>query len=241
MTEIQTEKISTFKLIVEDFQTAHKKDPAIKSRIELFFNYPGVWSLATHRVAHKIYQKGFKTLARVLSGIVQIFTNIDLHPACKVGRRVFIDHGIGIVVGETAEIGNDVTLYQGVSLGGVSLEKKKRHPTIRDGVVIGAGAKVLGDIEIGENSKIGANSVVIKPVPPDSTAIGIPARVIEKGRSKSPMELNKIPDIDSQLFGYLIKRVAILELAMQNANINIKAEDEKLDEIYKAFLDSIKQ
>lgn len=235
------EKISTFALIREDFRTAYQKDPAIKSKVELFFNYPGVWALVTHRITHKIYNAGFKTLARVISGLTQIFTNIDLHPACTVGRRVFIDHGIGVVIGETAEIGNDVTIYQGVSLGGVSLERKKRHPSVRDGVVIGAGAKVLGDIEIGENSKIGANSVVVRPVPADSTAIGIPARVIEKGRSKSPMDLNKIPDIDSQLFVYLIKRVAILEHAMQSANIDIKAEDEKLDEIYKAFLDSIKQ
>lgn len=234
------EKVSVIKLIREDFITAYKKDPAIRSKVELFFNYPGVWALASHRVNHWIYKKGLRTLARVFSGITQIFTNIDLHPACKVGRRVFIDHGIGVVVGETAEIGNDVTIYQGVSLGGVSLERKKRHPTLRDNVVIGAGAKVLGDIEIGENAKIGANSVVVKPVPPDSTAVGIPARVIQKGRSKSPMDLNKIPDIDSQLFGYLIKRVAIIEHALQNSDINLEAQDKELDEIYKAFLDSIK-
>ncbi|MFP4332565.1 MAG: serine O-acetyltransferase [Campylobacterales bacterium] len=234
------EKVSVFKLIVEDFSTARRKDPAIRSRVELFFNYPGVWSLATHRVAHKLHGLGLRRLSRVLSGLTQIATGIDLHPAAKVGRRVFIDHGLGVVIGETTIIGDDVTIYQGVSLGGVSLERKKRHPTIEDGVVIGAGAKVLGDITIGKNAKIGANSVVIKPVPPDSTAIGLPARVIEKGRSKSPMDLNKIPDIDSQLFGYLLKRVAIIEHALAKTNIDIEAEDKQLEEIYKAFLDSIK-
>lgn len=234
------EKVSVFRLIAEDFSTAYRKDPAIRSRVELFFNYPGVWSLATHRVAHKLHGMGLRRTARILSGITQVFTGIDLHPAAKVGRRVFIDHGLGIVVGETTIIGDDVTIYQGVSLGGVSLERKKRHPTIEDGVVIGAGAKVLGDITIGKNAKIGANSVVIKPVPPDSTAVGLPARVIEKGRSKSPMDLNKIPDIDSQLFGYLLKRVAIIEHALAKTNIDLGAEDKQLEEIYKAFLDSIK-
>ena len=134
--------------IKEDFKVILEKDPAINSKIELFFNYPGLIALVHYRFAHSLYNKGFKVLARVIMGITQWLTNVDIHPACKIGHRVFIDHGIGVVIGETAEIGNEVTIYQGVSLGGVSLEKVKRHPTIEDFVIIGAGAKVLGNIAV---------------------------------------------------------------------------------------------
>ena len=156
------------------------------------------------------------------------------------GRRVFIDHGFGVVIGETAEVGNDVLIYQGVTLGGVSLERAKRHPTIEDGAVIGAGAKILGNIIIGQNAKIGANSVVVKAVPADATAVGIPARVITKGRSKSPVEHNKLPDIDKQLFEYLLKRVAILEHAIKTGSTDFEKEDQELEEIYHAFLSAVR-
>ncbi|MCL9819550.1 serine O-acetyltransferase [Helicobacter colisuis] len=225
---------SLFGIIKEDFRVILEKDPAINSKIELFFNYPGLIALVHYRLAHKLHLKGFKILARILMGFTQWITNIDIHPACKIGHRVFIDHGIGVVIGETAEVGNEVTIYQGVSLGGVSLEKTKRHPTIEDNVVIGAGAKVLGNITIGANSKIGANSVVITSVPPNSTAVGIPAKVVVKGKSN---DLNKIPDIQFQLFNYLQKRLELLESQIPHSE-ELQASIEKLNLIYYEFLKS---
>lgn len=174
----QAKKTSLFAMIKEDFATPVRKDPALKSRLELFFNYPGLIALVHYRIAHVLYQKKWRLLSRIIMGWTQFLTNIDIHPAAQIGRRVFIDHGIGVVIGETAIVGDDVTIYQGVSLGGVSLARAKRHPTLESGVVVGAGAKVLGDILIGQNAKIGANSVVIKDVPAECTAVGIPARII---------------------------------------------------------------
>lgn len=230
------EELSVWQKIKADFNVILEKDPAINSKIEIFFNYPGFWALVNYRIANWLYRKNFKLLARIIMGISAIFTHIDIHPAAKIGIRVFIDHGIGVVIGETAEVGNDVTIYQGVSLGGTSLQKVKRHPTVGNNVIIGAGAKILGNITIGDNAKIGANSVVIKPVPPNCTAVGIPARVITKGRSD---EINKLPDIDKQLFEYLLKRVAILEHAIKTGEKDISKKDQDLDEIYKAFLKTL--
>jgi len=226
---------------MEDINSIYNNDPAIRSRVEIFFNYPGVWAISNYRVANWLYKKGFRLIARMWMGISQIFTNIDIHPAATIGRRVFIDHGIGVVIGETTIIGDDVTIYQGVTLGGVSLNSGKRHPTIESGVVIGAGAKILGNITIGQNSKIGANSVVIKSVPPESTAVGIPARVVTKGRDKSPLSHNKLPDINKELFEYLLKRVAVIEHILAPEHKELLEEDQKLDEIYQAFLKSMKQ
>lgn len=233
--------ISLWKLIKEDFSTPYKDDPAIKSKFELFFNYPGIWAIANYRIAHRLYLANWRRLARFISGVTQFFTNIDIHPACEIGRRVFIDHGIGVVIGETAIIEDDVLIYQQVTLGGVSLNVGKRHPTIKRGVTIGAGAKILGNIEIGENSKIGANSVVVKSVPPESTAVGIPARVIKKGRDKSKFSHNKIPDINKELFIYLLKRMKVLEEAIATGNREkIMTKDKELEEIYKIFIDTVK-
>ena len=233
-------KISFWRQIKEDFAIVWERDPAIHSPFELLTNYPGVWSIFWYRIAHRLYNWGLKVPARMLMGLNQIFTGIDIHPAAKIGRRVFIDHGIGVVIGETTEIGNDVLIYQQVTLGGVSLTHGKRHPTIEDGVVIGAGAKVLGNITIGKNSKIGANSVVVKDVPPDSTAVGIPARVVQKGLDRSLLSHNKLPDIDKELFEYLIKRVAIIEHALETGNKDILKEEEELEHIYEAFIKSMK-
>ena len=234
--------ISLWKIIKEDFQTPWKNDPAIRSRFELFFNYPGIWAIINYRIAHYMYNKNLHFLARILMGITQVITNIDIHPRCKIGRRVFIDHGVGVVVGETAIIGDDVLIYQGVTLGGVSLDKDvKRHPTIKANAVISAGAKVLGNITIGENAKVGANSVVIKDVPDNSTAVGIPARVITKGKDKSQLSHNKIPDINKELFIYLSKRLAILEDAIINHHENIILErDDALEKIYREFISTTK-
>lgn len=221
-----------FGTIKEDFAVILEKDPAINSKIELFFNYPGLIALVHYRIAHFLHNKGFKVLARILMGITQWLTNVDIHPACKIGHRVFIDHGVGVVIGETAEVGNEVMIYQGVSLGGVSLERTKRHPTIEDCVIIGAGAKVLGNIVIGANSKIGANSVVIRPVPPNSTAVGVPAKTIHKGMSD---DLNKIPDIQYQLFAYLKKRLELLESQMPK-DCDYTESLKRLEDLYGEFL-----
>lgn len=227
--------------IREDFRVVLERDPAIASKFELFFNYPGLWAIFWHRIAHRLYLKNFKVLARVIMGLSQILTNIDIHPAARIGRRVFIDHGIGVVIGETAVIGDDVTIYQGVTLGGVNLAKGKRHPTIERGVVIGSGAKVLGNITIGENSKIGANSVVVKNVPADSTAVGIPARVIKKGPDKSQFSHDKLPNIDTEMFIYLLKRLEVLENAFTTGDKDIITKDKDLSQRYEDFLRSLEK
>lgn len=231
--------ISLWAQIKEDFSQPILNDPAINSKIELLI--AGVWALVNYRIAHALHVKGFKTLARAIMGISQIITNIDIHPACTIGRQVF-DHAFGVVIGETAIVGDDVLIYQGVTLGGVSLERGvKRHPTIKNHTVIGSGAKVLGDITIGENCRIGSNSVVVKSIPDDSTAVGIPARIIEKGRDKSPMAHNKLPDINKELFIYMFKRIKILEEAVLATNKDLKIKDDELEAIYKCYLESVKE
>lgn len=232
--------MGVFSEIKDDFKNAYNNDPALNSWMELFFNYPGLWSIAWYRIAHKLYKANFKVLARIIMGINQIITNIDIHPAAQIGKRVFIDHGTGVVIGETAIIEEDVLIYQNVTLGGVSLEHGKRHPTIKSGTVIGAGAKILGNIEIGKNAKIGANSVVVKPVPDFSTAIGIPARVIQKGRCKDPLMHNLVPDINKEMFEYLLKRIAVLENILKEDNKEVLEEDLKLEHIYESFIKSLK-
>ncbi len=229
-----------FSEISEDFSNVYKNDPAISSRIELLFNYPGVWAIFWYRIANRLYRNNFKAFSRLIMGINQIITHIDIHPGATIGRRVFIDHGTGVVIGQTAVIEDDVLIYQGVTLGGVSLTAGKRHPTIKSGVVIGAGAKILGNITIGENSKVGANSVVVRNVPENSTAIGIPAHVIQKGRDKDPFSHNKLPDINKEMFEYLLKRVAVLEHFMVQDNTEILEQDLQLENIYESFIRAMK-
>ncbi len=226
--------------IKEDFVNAYKNDPALNSRVDFLFNYPGVWAIAWYRIAHKLHTNNFKRLARMIMGINQILTNIDIHPAAQIGSRVFIDHGFGVVIGQTAIVEDDVLIYQGVTLGGVSLTQGKRHPTIKKGAVIGAGAKILGNIVIGEYAKIGANSVVVKAVPDGSTAIGIPAHVIQKGRNQEPLMHNMLPDINKEMFEYLLKRVAILEHILVEDNKKLLEEDLELENIYEAFIRAMK-
>ena len=225
--------------IKEDFSNAYKNDPALNSKIDFLFNYPGVWAIAWYRLAHRLHTSNFKRIARMIMGLTQIFTHIDIHPAAIIGKRVFIDHGTGVVIGETSIIEDDVLIYQGVTLGGVSLDSGKRHPTIRQGAVLGAGAKILGNIEIGEYSKIGANSVVVKEVPSCSTAIGIPAHVIAKGRCKDPFMHNMLPDINKEMFEYMLKRVAILEHILVEDNKDLLEQDLELEHIYDSFIKSM--
>ncbi len=169
----------------EEIQSYVDRDPAVRSAGEVFFTYPGFHAVVWHRLAHALYRRRWYFLARLVSALSRWLTGIEIHPGAKIGRRLFIDHGTGVVIGETAEIGDDVTLYQGVTLGGTTLEKGKRHPTLEDGVIVGAGAQVLGPFTIGRRARIGANSVVLKPVPPCATVMGVPGRVI-KGKNTDP-------------------------------------------------------
>ncbi len=168
-----------FKAIREDIKSVFERDPAARSTLEVLTCYPGVHARLLHRLSHGLWKWNFKWLARFVSHIARWMTGIEIHPGARIGRRFFIDHGMGVVIGETAEIGDDVTLYHGVTLGGTSWKEGKRHPTLGNGVVVGAGAKILGPITIGDFAKVGSNAVVVKDVPANATAVGIPARVLD--------------------------------------------------------------
>jgi len=197
----------------EDIRAAQKKDPAAKSFLEIVFLYQGLHALVSYRVANFFYKLHLFFLARLLSQLARFTTGIEIHPGAKIGKRFFIDHGMGVVIGETAIVGDDVLLYQGVTLGGTGLEKGKRHPTIGNNVVIGGGAKVLGNITIGDNSYIGANAVVIKDVPPNSTVVGIPGRVTKQDGKKIDVSLDHVHILDPimQAMDELQKRIEQLE------------------------------
>jgi serine O-acetyltransferase len=238
--------LSLWKLIKEDFSVPKKNDPALQSKWEMIFNYPGVWAIVNYRIANRLYTKGFTRFARIFSGLSQLVTNTDIHPRATIGRRVFIDHGFGVVIGETTVIEHDVLIYQGVTLGGVSLSHGKRHPTIKKNTVIGSGAKVLGNITIGENCKIGANSVVVKDVPCSSTAVGVPARIVKRKNEdcddKFQLNHNELPDVSKEMFDYLLKRVAVLEHALKEYDgIDVSNEDKELEDIYENFIDAMKK
>jgi serine O-acetyltransferase len=184
-----------FERLKEDIQTVFKKDPAARNVVEVLLCYPGLHAIWAHRVAHWLWSNELKLLARLLSHFVRAVTGVEIHPGATVGRRFFIDHGMGVVIGETAEIGDDVLLYQGVVLGGTSRKQKKRHPTLHDGVVIGAGAILLGPIEVGEEARIGAGSVVVGPVDPGSTVVGVPAHDVHKRRQRmATLQHGDLPD-----------------------------------------------
>lgn len=185
-----------WKRMKEDIAVIFEQDPAARSTIEIILTYSGLHAIWSHRIAHALYKRRLKFLARAVSQISRFFTGIEIHPAAKIGRRFFIDHGMGIVIGETCEIGDNVIVYQGVTLGGTGKEAGKRHPTIEDNVLIATGAKVLGSITIGENSKVGAGSVVLKDVPANSTVVGIPGKVVIKDGIRLKQDLNHrdLPD-----------------------------------------------
>jgi len=232
--------LNLFSVIKEDFLNVKRNDPALHSTFELLFNYPGLWALFFYRIANRLYQKNLRFLPRFISAIGQFLTTIDIHPAATIGCRVFIDHGVGVVIGETAVIGDDVLIYQQVTLGGVSLSKGKRHPTIESNVVIGAGAKILGNITLGHGSKIGANSVVVKDVPAGTTAIGIPARILNCETHSDDLRHDMLPDVNKEIFHYLIKRIAVLEETLKTGNVELmEKEDHELTEIYSTFIKSM--
>lgn len=196
-----------------DIKTAQKKDPAAKTFLEVLLLYQGLQALIGHRVAHFFYKIHLFFLARLISQVCRHITGIEIHPGAKIGKRFFIDHGMGVVIGETSIVGNDVLLYQGVTLGGTGLERAKRHPTIGNNVVIGAGAKVLGNITIGDNSYIGANAVVIKDIPPNSTVVGVPGRITKQDGKKIDISLDHIHILDPimQSIEELEKKIKKLE------------------------------
>ena len=180
-----------FDHLKEDISIVFDRDPAARTHLEILTTYPGVHALMMHRFSHWLWKARLYWLGRFFSHIGRFFTGIEIHPGATIGHRVFIDHGMGVVIGETAVIGDDCTLYHGVTLGGTSWNKGKRHPTLQQGVVIGAGAKVLGPITIGKNAKIGSNAVVVKDVPENATAVGIPARILEEEKAKAAAQIAK--------------------------------------------------
>jgi len=210
-----------FRAVREQIDTVFRGDPAAKSAVEIFFCYPGFHAILWHRGAHQLYTSGFPLLARIVSQLNRLLTGIEIHPGAAIGRRCFIDHGMGVVIGETTEIGDDVLLYQGVTLGGTGKEKGKRHPTIGNNVVIGTGAKILGNITIGSHTKIGAGSVVVRSVPDNSTVVGVPGRVVRlRVDTGDYLEHGTLPDPEGQLIDDLTKRVEQLE-----AQLKLLAED----------------
>ncbi len=205
-----------FGVIREQIETIFREDPAAKSVLEIFLCYPGFHAILIHRFAHKLYKAGVPILPRFLSQISRFFTGIEIHPGATIGRRFFIDHGMGVVIGETTEIGDDVLIYQNVTLGGTGNERGKRHPTIGNNVVIGTGAKVLGGIAIGDNVRIGAGSVVVKPAPDNSTVVGIPGRVVRYHVPREGvLDHGMMPDPEGQEIEDLKSRVSELEARLQ--------------------------
>jgi serine O-acetyltransferase len=231
-----------FRTIREDIGTAFAKDPAARSRLEVILCYSGLHAVWAHRVSHFLWNHHMKLCARFLSSIARFFTGIEIHPGAKIGRRFFIDHGSGVVIGETSEIGDDVLLYQGVVLGGTSMEKKKRHPTLGNRVEMGAGSIALGAITIGDGARIGASSVVIRSVPPGVTVVGIPGRVVVK-EEKPAMDLEhaKLPDPLAEAIRLMLKDQQSLEVRLKKLEETcglLTPQDvlkEKIEKIEKDF------
>lgn len=227
-----------FKTIYRDIQAAFERDPAARSTLEILLCYPGLHAVWGHRLAHWLWTHGAKLLARWASQLVRWLTGIEIHPGAKIGAGFFIDHGMGIVIGETTEIGADVTLYQGVTLGGTSLEKVKRHPTLGDGVVVGAGAKILGAITIGDCSRIGANAVVVKPVPPNSVVVGVPGEVVVRDQRRPvkaapDLEHGILPEVIHESLISLMARVEWLEQRIDGLPEPLPALHEPDDGIWR--------
>ncbi|WP_096202172.1 serine O-acetyltransferase [Bacillus sp. FJAT-45350] len=207
-----------WKTLLNDIDVVFDQDPAARSRVEVVFTYSGVHAIWNHRLAHWFWKMKLYFFARAISQISRFFTGIEIHPGAKIGQRLFIDHGMGVVIGETCEIGDNVTIYQGVTLGGTGKEKGKRHPTIEDNVLIASGAKVLGSFTIGENSRIGANSVVLKPVPANSTVVGIPGKIVMQDgvKVKGSLDHHTLPDPISDKFRELEKEIEKLREERSN-------------------------
>lgn len=224
-----------FSMIDGDIRSALQRDPAARSRLEIMLLYPGLHAVWIHRISHWLWLREVKFLARALSQFARSITGIEIHPGAQIGRGLFIDHGMGVVIGETAIVGDEVTLYHGVTLGGTSLSKGKRHPTIGDRVTIGAGAKVLGNITIGSDSRIGANAVVVKPAPENSVIVGVPGQIVKRAQPHRPSDapdLNHtvLPDVFATAIKDLLSRVDELENRVDgHSHLHFHAPDETDD------------
>ncbi len=230
-TGLESKQLPLLRLLREDVSCVFQRDPAARSRFEVLTTYPGVHAILLQRIAHRLWKSGLRYPARLLSWFTRFITNIDIHPGAIIGRRFFIDHGAGVVIGETAEIGNDVTLYHGVTLGGTTWNKGKRHPTLGDGVVVGAGAKILGAITLGEQVRVGANSVVVKDVPAHRTVIGIPGKIVlrtEEANAANIYGINLdhhlIPDPVGRAIACLIERIEVLEGRLRKQGLHVDGQ-----------------
>ena len=221
----------------DDIACVKARDPAARNAVEILLTYPGVHAIIWHRLSHRLWTSGIKFPARFFAWVARLLTNVDIHPGATIGEQFFIDHGAGVVIGETAEIGDGVTLYHGVTLGGVSWTPGKRHPTLEDGVLVGAGAKILGPIKIGAGARIGANSVVVEEVPPGVTAVGIPARIVRAldnrralGNGRVNLDHHLIPDPVGEVLSMLIDRVEFLETRLTHIQGRTKKHEDKKQE-----------
>ncbi len=202
--------------LLTDFRIIFERDPAARNWLEVLFCYPGLQALLCHRLAHWLYTTGIPFIPRLISHLGRFFTGIEIHPGATIGKGVFIDHGMGVVIGETAIVGDYALIYQGVTLGGTGKESGKRHPTVGENVVVGAGAKVLGNIQIGNNVRIGAGSVVLRDVPSNCTVVGVPGRIVYRsGARVSPLEHNNLPDSEAEVIRALVDRIELLEQQIQ--------------------------
>ena len=226
-----------FQTMREDIRTIFNEDPAARSIAEVLLCYPGLHAIWIHRLSHWLWQHRFYLTARLISHFSRFFTSIEIHPGATIGRRFFIDHGSGVVIGETAEIGDDVLLYQGVVLGGTSLKKEKRHPTIGDRVVIGGGAVVLGAITVGEDARIGSGAVVVKPVPSGATVVGVPGKIVESGNLPvASLEHNKLPDPITDAIGQMQEQQKIIKERLKRLEALERLVPVK-NEVWKQYLD----
>ena len=238
--------------IREDVSSVFERDPAARHALEILTCYPGLHAVLIHRLSHKLWRAGLKWAARFLSHIARFLTGIEIHPGATIGRRFFIDHGMGVVIGETAEIGDDCTLYHGVTLGGTTWEKGKRHPTLENGVVIGAGAKVLGPLTVGANARIGSNAVVVRDVPANATVVGIPGRVVqavdEKFRQRAETarklgfdaygQVPNMPDPVSQALDSLLDHARDVEMEIAELRNRLESAEARARAVREAPLES---
>lgn len=235
-------KPSLLDLLREDVATTFAKDPAARSLLEVLTCYPGLHAIWIHRLAHPLWMRGLKLLARLLSHFNRWLTGVEIHPGARIGRRFFIDHGMGVVIGETAEIGEDVLMYKGVVLGGISLERTKRHPTIDNGVVLGTNVIVLGPIEVGYGARIGSGSVVVKSVPSHATVVGVPGRVVKiNGQScwrQPDLHHEQLPDVVIETLEQLTDRVELLEARLRHMEETSESTENLPEELEEEWLET---
>jgi serine O-acetyltransferase len=215
-------------MLLTDLQTIYERDPAARNWLEVLFCYPGFQALLWHRGAHWLYKMGIPFIPRLISHLSRFLTGIEIHPGAKIGKGVFIDHGMGVVIGETAVVGDGALIYQGVTLGGTGKQTGKRHPTLGKSVILGAGAKVLGNLQIGDNVRIGAASVVLRDIPSNSTVVGVPGRIIRRDELKDTLAHNNLPDVEAEAIRALFERVKALEQQveqLQGSGTQINGQD----------------